>query len=420
MLANPSPLLRSFASLTMTAVAVVITSNMQLSTIALLLLSLSLQLVKAEVYYWYGEGNTAPAWTTSESSNCKTFKECGRCNDGWFVDSSYYKYCTACPSGKSSSDHIAVSDACPADVIADATCQENDCESHCHTLTSTPIVSCESCPAGKYSPGGREHCVVCPSGKYSDAESDNCESCPEGKYIPVTATEASGHSGPGSCLECRGETALCESFWGTEECSACNSCEVGKYYDSSSDDCDVCPVGKYAGTPGQTRCDACERGKYNQDYFFLEAHLHDSEADCHSCEPGKFQPDKAASSCNTCPSGKFSQSGQAGCQGCPDGTTSSNGSDECEAEGTGILTGEQSYASNETPFHRTLALTPPSPAPPPQTISTGTMGSGTKTLHSGTHSTTSAPSTPSALSATNGATTTTLLVPSAKSTRSPR
>ncbi|GMH97930.1 hypothetical protein TrVE_jg8351 [Triparma verrucosa] len=309
-----------------------------------LAISSSIPSASAGVFYWFTEGEDPnPKWLSSKPSGsvCKSWTECGRCNDGWvsYFDSSKYNYCSSCPSGKYSDISLTADDVSPpATCPAQANCRSSDCENGCHDLEYRPTVACKPCPAGKYSAGGTQGCVVCPPGEYSYENADECTYCQSGKYIAERETTAAAHAGPQSCQGCAGEISSCSNFWGTKGCSVCNDCVVGRYYDSSSEDCKVCPEGKYQDSVGKTECNDCARGKYNEDWFFLDADLHDSEADCHNCEAGKFQTDEGESSCQNCPSGTYSQSGQHQCQTCPDGTSSSSGSDECLSEDTGIWT----------------------------------------------------------------------------------
>ena len=73
----------------------------------------------------------------------------------------------------------------------------------------------------------------------------------------------------------------------------------------NSNDCDVCPTGRYRETNVQHTCKYCPAGTYNSyDNTAANTVHHDAHTDCKVCLSGKYRDTNGASSCADCPLGR--------------------------------------------------------------------------------------------------------------------
>ena len=87
----------------------------------------------------------------------------------------------------------------------------------------------------------------CPVGRFRDytqVTSNECSLCPEGKYAPV--------EGATSCLDCAPG-----SYSVTQGASVCKPCGLGQFQNmASSGNCTACPAGTSQNVPGSRECQA--------------------------------------------------------------------------------------------------------------------------------------------------------------------
>jgi len=159
----------------------------------------------------------------------------------------------------------------------------------------TDIISCSSCPGGRYSKPGAASCSICPAGYYSGPGASDCTLCPAGYSSSPDSTTCSicpagqfSSAGSPTCAACSpGEYSL-------PGAGACSTCSAGQYSGVGAAVCDICPPGSFSNA-GAAFCTTCIAGEY--------------------AGPG-------SPSCQICPAGFFSAAGAEVCTGCPGGTYS--------------------------------------------------------------------------------------------------
>ncbi|XP_045207056.2 uncharacterized protein LOC123559381 [Mercenaria mercenaria] len=121
---------------------------------------------------------------------------------------------------------------------------------------ATPVMSSlvveltPACPLGSQLIGSE--CVKCGSGYYYDRDSARCVRCARGTYRTVLSNTPT----LSSCTPCSGSDTT--SSTGSPAASYCHaSCFTGKFYNSSSKQCDLCPVGLYNDVIGASSCTPC-------------------------------------------------------------------------------------------------------------------------------------------------------------------
>ena len=187
---------------------------------------------------------------------------------------------------------------------------------------SPNIASCVGCAVGMYlelhdnAPGTLE-CLTCPGGWYNDQITGmvrtvlpfglvlECVACQSGKFIRDDGTDTEAHDSSKDCISCQA------GQFSTVGARFCVTCEAGKYVHLQERRCVNCAVGKYQARTGQTTCDFCETGRY-QDTIGLPY--------CLPCVPGKYQPLVGQTQCDDCDIGKYQDlKGNVTCLFCPAG-----------------------------------------------------------------------------------------------------
>ncbi|KAK3591334.1 hypothetical protein CHS0354_028441 [Potamilus streckersoni] len=169
---------------------------------------------------------------------------------------------------------------------------------------------CQKCGPGTYyvdnrNSGGLQECVNCPYATYQDlSQQFSCKNCPPGTNTTFT--------GASSVLQC----------------DATSTCAAGSFRNTSGI-CQICPIGTYQSSLGQTSCISCPSGTTTQQTGST------SSTQCVSaCSTGFFL--NSLGNCQTCPIGTYQpSSGQTSCISCPSGTTTlqtgSTSSTQCVA-----------------------------------------------------------------------------------------
>ena len=245
--------------------------------------------------------------------------DCYACSLGTFAPVSGLDVCLLCPPGTFMNETGATA------------CHGCDPGYFNDEFGSGNRTACQECPPGSYADvPGTGNCTLCPVGQYQpEWASVGCESCDPGFYLPETnSTDASAclpcglgtyadASGMGECLPCPPG-----SFSDAPQAEACKLCQAGTVYPffggNVSSQCESCPPGRVAPTPGMSECEPCAPGTYNE---------FDKASECQPCEPGTyldFAGSKNAEDCKPCPTspqGTYAdRPGTATCAPCPLGT----------------------------------------------------------------------------------------------------
>lgn len=162
----------------------------------------------------------------------------------------------------------------------------------------------------------------CAAGTYFNSSSQECETCAVGKTSTNYATE---------CL-CPTGTYVD----GTE----CTACAVGTYGDEiGSTSCKDCSAGTFQGQTGQTACDTCPTGWDSVEGQsacdeLCSVGTYGSVGQCDDCSAGMYGDEQGLTNavCKSCASGKYNdQSGQSACGDCPNGFFQANdGQSACD------------------------------------------------------------------------------------------
>lgn len=248
--------------------------------------------------------------------------------------------CATCPQG-----YVAQvgADACTKCDAGAGVYQNEDGQHSCKTCLegqeATFDQTCKNCPAG-WSELGFE-CRECPRGWYSTEPANNvtgnkvCTSCPVGSTTPSTGRKDSADV----C------SVTCKDYEVVDTFGECQFCGAGQYVSSTTNECNVCPLGWFKATPLEKECAVCPTG-YNTDTT--------GQLACFVCEPGTCRCSwgeffNTNGRCEACPSGFFStgddectacaeatyqdEQGQGSCKSCPVGTfedgTRSTGCKNC-------------------------------------------------------------------------------------------
>jgi hypothetical protein len=119
--------------------------------------------------------------------------------------------------------------------------------------------------------------------------------------------------------------------------TACNNCTSGQYQDEEENNeaCKSCEVGHFAAGPGWHDCSPCDPGTYHDEegatycktcnYECPEGEFHDgcegdSPGTCTSCLTGTFKGEASEDMCQDCAAGQFvDQLGATACFTCESG-----------------------------------------------------------------------------------------------------
>ncbi|CAH1794302.1 unnamed protein product [Owenia fusiformis] len=177
-------------------------------------------------------------------------------------------------------------------------------------------ISCMACPA-KYSTVGEgasnsSQCkYVCPDGAEEGSSNGTCVDCLQGFYKDNTIDRF-------SCLGCPQDRITTGN--GSTSVAQCSllSCSAGRYYNSSSDSCQDCPVGSYQSERNQITCIVC-----TTNYTTL-SNGSSQAADCQFYCPSGYEHNATigAQSCEVCPRETYKSNNNSlfdSCQPCTAG-----------------------------------------------------------------------------------------------------
>ena len=167
----------------------------------------------------------------------------------------------------------------------------------------------------------RDNCTYCGTGyKVSNGA---CTACPTGMHQPYTTYQT-------QCYVCsKGK------FNPDTGQTNCQNCPVGRYQDNQDNtaktDCINCAAGTYASTTGKTICDNCHAGKY-QDL--------PTQTSCKNCAKGQVTPSQGVNTmCNQCVPGKYQDTvGQSVCKSCGAGQYQTNDNNMGQTSASSCLT----------------------------------------------------------------------------------
>ena len=175
---------------------------------------------------------------------------------------------------------------------------------------------CKSCVSGKYRGQNNnpgENCIICANGKYSEKESNECKVCPAGKYSSDYKENKFSY-----CYDC--PSGRYNEISGQHSINVCKYCLSGKWVSKVSSkyerDCIDCPVGFYSEIEGASSLDTC---LYCPEGTFNDQTGIDNLNNCKKCSAGMFSKEGVAN-CSYCEQGKYaSNMGNNLCQECPKG-----------------------------------------------------------------------------------------------------
>ena len=199
------------------------------------------------------------------------------------------------------------------------------------------IAQCSPCPTGRTTGGlqGQTKCwIACPPGKFSHPIEDRCLGCALGKYnlhggialeSQCTLCEAGSF---GNQTGLHSPCKLCpKGYWNDlQGQSKCRACDYGKFTRAngtvSGAGCQKCPKNTYwdSNTVGTGRCKTCAEGRYTPVQ---------GSALCALCEEGTIR-EANASVCHVCQEGTFADAQRKACEGCGPGEYVSSKRDKCE------------------------------------------------------------------------------------------
>ena len=182
--------------------------------------------------------------------------------------------------------------------------QDQTGQSSCKTCAvgqeaAANALSCDNCPAGKYSDDGTS-CKQCAAGQYQDqATQSSCTACPVGFESAANFESCAPCQTPltGSKLIGGVQTCVCPNNNQWYDGSACQTCPVGYSISSWNSECAQCAPGKYQDEAEQVDCKTCPEG------FGSSAGATECEV---FCEVGEYKFDNV---CVSCPTGFFSSGG---------------------------------------------------------------------------------------------------------------
>jgi hypothetical protein len=183
---------------------------------------------------------------------------------------------------------------------------------------SEGAIYAKDCKQGTYNTNGHLECTECPTGSYNDQtgqdSKNDCKVCGAGKYIDVTGSDSET-----DCIQCIAGTYL-QNIGGAFNDDP--TFQINADHHSTSNNCEVCTIGKYSETVGATvinDCVECPAGTYlthDPDdcasppcaNIASEGQYHDQLDDCVVCGKGKYQTETgktAETDCVECPKGKY-------------------------------------------------------------------------------------------------------------------
>ena len=180
---------------------------------------------------------------------------------------------------------------------------------------SGDATSCFPCSNGMYQNiQGQAICLPCVPGKYqNEGNASSCKVCPKNTKSEKVIDAQAGAS---LCLSCgQGE----KSDAGSSKCNRCDSgeagigyngtcelCRIGQYRNASmkSKSCFYCPKGwSTDNTAGSTKCQKCNRGKYNNGNNIYSTSSSLESGKCVTCPENWLQEKTGETFCKLAPPG---------------------------------------------------------------------------------------------------------------------
>ena len=163
----------------------------------------------------------------------------------------------------------------------------------------------------------------CPAGQYWDGS--KCIVCPKGSYCPGNDTKIL--CATGTVAPITGQTHCDNCVAGKYQDQVgqetCKDCLVGTYQNAQgADGCINCAAGRYQDQPGQITCKDCPTGTYQNAQGAIG---------CTNCQTGTYQDQMGQANCINCAVGRYqNQTGQTACKDCEKGTyQNAQGADGC-------------------------------------------------------------------------------------------
>ncbi|KAK7507523.1 hypothetical protein BaRGS_00001458, partial [Batillaria attramentaria] len=212
-----------------------------------------------------------------------------------------------------------------------------------------------------------EVCVECAEGSFYNATTQQCQLCPIGQY--------QDQAGQTECKGCSSDkTTETEGSTTSNDCKSV--CPVGQFY--NGDSCADCSVGFFQDEPGFFYCLPCSVDKITRQTGAT------SESLCFdACPPGEeLTPD---GSCKDCDIGSYKATSENLCEPCEDGLatnfTGADSKDDCNVERNGT---QDSCKPCDVGFYRTGVNPYSSCTPCPgnkRTVSTGATSADQCTIY---------------------------------------
>ena len=230
---------------------------------------------------------------------------CKQCGPGNISSSLRSLKCTICPVASYVCNSASQCCACPSGMYLNS------------ALKSKGIFTCQSCPAGTYSPVNQStSCILCQQGKFSSSQSSTtCISCALLYNSTSYGTVSSGATSKSAC-----QTVCTAGQWSKNGLPPCKNCSLGSISIPGSSYCESCSSGTYSSSASD-ECLACNNGTYS----------HKNASVCEQCPSGAFGPQQQLSTCTLCSPGTYaSAAGQSICLDCDINQFSfGNGTVEC-------------------------------------------------------------------------------------------
>ena len=241
---------------------------------------------------------------------------CSSCAEGYAPRTGQVG-CTACSTGRYSSDGAACLTCAPGGVP-----DHPDHWLEHGTGVRTRGTSCETCPASTFTSAlstvdPNFVCPTCSTGRFSYAGWDSCQSCGDAKQpnVEQTACEQCPTDQQGRGGSCDACPAGSQTNGAQTDCTLCADIELG-LHSASGEACHVCSSGKQPDA-ARTVCVGCVPGFYSPHGIVCLA-CEDVSAISHSSAAN-------ATDCDGCSSGSEPLSDRSGCIDCSLGLVSSDG-----------------------------------------------------------------------------------------------
>ena len=271
-----------------------------------------------------------------QDQNSHKDTRCKSCPQGWYAGVNKATTCTDCAPGKYSQTAMSSCIACSVGQYQDdfhaSGCKLCPAGKHAESGGAS---ACTDCEPGKYSQMGMRNCLECPGGQHQDSYGESiCKECAVGKHRNrgLDASECA-RCRPGFFSQDKGQVNCDRCAGGRYQINSgqtnCIACERGKYRPHDAQGykaCSPCSVGFANTGEGNFMCYPIPPGSFFNSTASQMMPCR-SGAQCkglnHSmrkCFPGRYAPSPGLSRCLKCAPGRFAPSfGLANCSICPIG-----------------------------------------------------------------------------------------------------